>query len=91
MCLLVNSIPLKMLSTLLVYIQKEVFLYVHNGLQHIDKALDDVENKGIKGQSADSINELMEIIRADVVAVSDKYNDLMISNLNVAKTVFEEI
>ena len=70
---------------------KEVFLYVHNGLQHIDKALDDVENKGIKGQSADSINELMEIIRADVVAVSDKYNDLMISNLNVAKTVYEEI
>ncbi|AOA00450.1 hypothetical protein BFC22_10130 [Carnobacterium divergens] len=70
---------------------KQVFSYVHNGLKNIDEALQGVEDKGIKGKSADSINELMEIIRSDVISVSDSYNNLLISNINVAKVVFKEL
>ncbi|CAD5900710.1 hypothetical protein ACN6J9_00085 [Carnobacterium maltaromaticum] len=70
---------------------KKAFLYVHNGLQNIDEALTNVEEKGIKGKSSENINELMDIVKSDVIAPSDRYNDMVIVNLNIAKFKFDEV
>lgn len=70
---------------------KTGFTNIHNGLVNIEKALDGVENKGYKGEAAKSIEELMSIIKSDVIAPTDKYNDLVISDLNAAFQIFNDL
>lgn len=70
---------------------KEGFLHIHNGLMNVEEALSDIENKGLKGKVEKNITELMELVKSDVIAPSDRYNDLVISNLNVAETMYKDL
>lgn len=70
---------------------KTGFLNIHNGLVNIEKALEGVESKGYKGEAGKSIEELMNIIKSDVIAPTDKYNDLVLSDLNAAYERFESL
>jgi hypothetical protein len=70
---------------------KNGFLNIHNGLVNIEKALEGVEGKGYKGEAAKSIEELMNVIKSDVIAPTDKYNDLVVSDLNAASQVFNDL
>lgn len=70
---------------------KTGFTSIHNGLINIEKALDGVESKGYKGEAGKSIEELMNIIKSDVIAPTDKYNDLVISDLNAAFQIFSDL
>lgn len=70
---------------------KEGFLNIHNGLVNIEKALENLEDKGYKGKASKSIEELMSIIKSDVIAPTDYYNDLIISDLNAAFQVFNDL
>jgi hypothetical protein len=70
---------------------KTGFLSIHNGLVNIEKALNGVESKGYKGEAAKSIEELMSVVKSDVIAPTDKYNDLVISDLNAALQIFNDL
>ncbi|MBO0423099.1 hypothetical protein [Enterococcus plantarum] len=70
---------------------KTGFLNIHNGLVNIEKALEGIESKGYKGEAGKSIEELMNIIKSDVIAPTYKYNDLVLSDLNAAYERFESL
>lgn len=70
---------------------KNGFLNIHNGLVNIEKALTDIESKGYQGMSADSLTELMDVIKSDVIAPTDRYNDLVLSSLNATFQAFSEL
>ena len=70
---------------------KKGFLSIHNGLVNIEKALDGIDTKGMKGKAGESVTELMNVVKSDVIAPTDRYNDIVIANLNVAFMIFEEL
>lgn len=70
---------------------KNGFSNIHNGLVNIEKALTDIESKGYQGMSADSLTELMDVIKSDVIAPTDRYNDLVLSSLNATFQSFNEL
>ncbi|MBP2099117.1 hypothetical protein [Enterococcus rivorum] len=70
---------------------KNGFLSIHNGLVNIEKALTDIESKGYQGMAADSLTELMEVIKSDVIAPTDRYNDLVLSSLNATFETFNQL
>lgn len=70
---------------------KNGFLNIHNGLINIEKALTDIESKGYEGMAANSLTELMDVIKSDVIAPTDRYNDLVLSSLNATFQVFQEL
>jgi uncharacterized protein YukE len=70
---------------------KSGFSSIHNGLKNIETALTGLDSKGLEGKAADSYEELVSIVKADVIAPTDRYNDLVLVNLNAAAAVFSDL
>lgn len=70
---------------------KSGFSSIHNGLRNIETALNDLKSKGYEGKAADSLEELVSIVKADVIAPTDRYNDIVMANLNASAAVFDDL